>query len=328
MEQLATPEASARRLHAVQTSDPNRWEQFLIQELSAERLIAFSESGMTACSAGRILKDVTIGFSHTECEGTIAYSESNAARLRIADRGKAESTNGKHSAVTRPGDPTVSSPHEAMTLSYGNGLRLVFIRFEEERLEQILSAFIGHPIRRKIEFHASAFARPDLVVGLQAMAESMLSVLDVPSVNLAPLALKELEQALSIQFLQASQHTYSETLHADDNKFIPVQVRRAAEYIDAHWNKAISVEKLAEVSGTSVRTLFAAFSRAYGVTPMVFVKRKRLRQAQRMLQDGRPNASVTGVAFACGFFNTGHFARDYRLYFGEMPSQTLKRGRC
>jgi AraC-like DNA-binding protein len=326
MEKLATSEAAARRLHAVQTSDPDRWEQFLIQELSAERLIESSGSGTTACSAGRVLKDVTVGFSKTECEGTISYRESNAARLRIADCGEAESTSGKHSVITRPGRPTVSSPHEAMTLSYGNGLRLLFIRFEEERLEQILSAFIGHPIQRKIEFHASAFARPDLVVGLQAMAESMVSVLDLPSVNLAPLALKELEQALSIQFLQASQHTYSEALHADDNKFIPVHARRAAEYIDAHWNEAISVEKLAEVGGTSVRTLFTAFSKAYGVTPMVFVKRKRLHQAQRMLQSGYPGTSVTSTAFACGFFNTGHFARDYRLYFGEMPSQTLKRG--
>jgi transcriptional regulator GlxA family with amidase domain len=33
---------------------------------------------------------------------------------------------------------------------------------------------------------------------------------------------------------------------------------------------------------------------------------------------------VTGVAFACGFQNLGHFARDYRLRFGELPSETLK----
>ena len=30
-----------------------------------------------------------------------------------------------------------------------------------------------------------------------------------------------------------------------------------------------------------------------------------------------------GLAFACGFDNPGHFAGDYRLAFGELPSQTL-----
>jgi len=34
---------------------------------------------------------------------------------------------------------------------------------------------------------------------------------------------------------------------------------------------------------------------------------------------------VTAVAFACGFGNLGHFARDYREVFGERPSMTLAR---
>jgi transcriptional regulator GlxA family with amidase domain len=36
-------------------------------------------------------------------------------------------------------------------------------------------------------------------------------------------------------------------------------------------------------------------------------------------------ASVTAVAYACGFFSTGHFARAYREAFGELPSQTIRR---
>ena len=34
-------------------------------------------------------------------------------------------------------------------------------------------------------------------------------------------------------------------------------------------------------------------------------------------------AAVTAVAVACGFDNPGHFAGNYRLAFGELPSQTL-----
>jgi transcriptional regulator GlxA family with amidase domain len=51
----------------------------------------------------------------------------------------------------------------------------------------------------------------------------------------------------------------------------------------------------------------------------------RLRHAREMLGAGDPEASVTSVAFVCGFGNLGHFARDYRETFGERPSETLAR---
>jgi len=35
--------------------------------------------------------------------------------------------------------------------------------------------------------------------------------------------------------------------------------------------------------------------------------------------------AVIQVALKCGFQNPGHFARDFRLAFGELPSETLKR---
>jgi transcriptional regulator GlxA family with amidase domain len=46
-----------------------------------------------------------------------------------------------------------------------------------------------------------------------------------------------------------------------------------------------------------------------------------------MLALATPDASVTGVALACGFHNGGHFAKDYREAFGELPSLTLARAR-
>jgi transcriptional regulator GlxA family with amidase domain len=42
-----------------------------------------------------------------------------------------------------------------------------------------------------------------------------------------------------------------------------------------------------------------------------------------MLSAPDAETSVTKVAFACGFGNLGHFARDYRKAFGERPSETL-----
>src|SRR5262249_38701413 len=73
----------------------------------------------------------------------------------------------------------------------------------------------------------------------------------------------------------------------------------------------------------SARVLFRSFRQHRGCTPMEFAKQARLHQARGMLAE--PEASVTAVAYACGFFTTGHFARAYREAFGELPSQTIQR---
>jgi transcriptional regulator GlxA family with amidase domain len=46
-----------------------------------------------------------------------------------------------------------------------------------------------------------------------------------------------------------------------------------------------------------------------------------------MLASGNPDTSVTAVAYACGFATMGHFAKEYRQTFGELPSRTIARSR-
>jgi transcriptional regulator GlxA family with amidase domain len=103
----------------------------------------------------------------------------------------------------------------------------------------------------------------------------------------------------------------------------PWQVRRVEEYIESNWNQPITVDALAAAAGASARSIFKAFRDARQCSPMAFVKGIRLGHARRMLQRPEQVTSVVSVAFACGFLNPGHFARDYRLAFGELPSATL-----
>jgi transcriptional regulator GlxA family with amidase domain len=49
-----------------------------------------------------------------------------------------------------------------------------------------------------------------------------------------------------------------------------------------------------------------------------------MRHAKAMLTTPEAGTSVTSVAFACGFSNLGHFAKDYFQGFGELPSETLR----
>jgi transcriptional regulator GlxA family with amidase domain len=104
-------------------------------------------------------------------------------------------------------------------------------------------------------------------------------------------------------------------------------VRRVEDYIEAHWDQAITIEKLADVTEISARSIFKAFQRSRGYSPMAFAKKVRLTHANEMLKMPDAKTSVTGVAFACGFANLGHFAKDYQEMFRELPSETLGRSK-
>ena len=142
---------------------------------------------------------------------------------------------------------------------------------------------------------------------------------------LPPLVLRELEQTILVSFLSANRHTFSDLLEREPKDTLPSQVRLAEEFIEAHWDQAISIENLVETTGVGARAIFRAFQQSRGYSPMAFARMVRLRHAREMLGAGDPEASVTSVAFVCGFGNLGHFARDYRETFGERPSETLAR---
>jgi len=57
---------------------------------------------------------------------------------------------------------------------------------------------------------------------------------------------------------------------------------------------------------------------------MEYVKQVRLAKAREEMLATQGAKSVTSIAMEWGFNHLGHFARDYRARFGELPSQTLR----
>jgi PAS domain S-box-containing protein len=104
----------------------------------------------------------------------------------------------------------------------------------------------------------------------------------------------------------------------------PKTIRDILKYVEMNWNKPIYIEDLARQHGISARAIQRYFA-SRGMTPLTkYVKQLRLRHAHQALSNPTPRTSVTGVALNCGFQNPGHFSRDYRDEFGELPSETLR----
>ncbi len=136
-----------------------------------------------------------------------------------------------------------------------------------------------------------------------------------------PAALAEMEDCLTSLIALAS---CAPDADAGPMTRLPT-VRLAEDFLMRHLRKPVIRSELAEAAGVSIRTVSRAFREHHGVSPMAWLKARRLEAAEFELRVAVPGElTVLEVALRYGFENPGRFAAEYRRRFGETPSQTLR----
>ncbi|MGK7932497.1 MAG: helix-turn-helix domain-containing protein [Microcystaceae cyanobacterium] len=105
----------------------------------------------------------------------------------------------------------------------------------------------------------------------------------------------------------------------------PKYLNRAIDYIDAHLTEPLSLADLAIAAGVHSRTLSNGFKKYYDISPIAYVKQKRLEKTHKLLLEANPKeTNVTDIATRYNFLHLGRFAQDYFNLFHELPSKTLR----
>lgn len=106
-----------------------------------------------------------------------------------------------------------------------------------------------------------------------------------------------------------------------------VIIRRAMAAVEAAAVVPDAADLAATVGVTS-RTLLRAFREAYGISPKRYLMLRELHAVRRQLVAGCcEGLTVADVLTRHGIWEFGRFACRYRLQFGELPSETLRRVR-
>jgi AraC family transcriptional regulator, ethanolamine operon transcriptional activator len=105
-------------------------------------------------------------------------------------------------------------------------------------------------------------------------------------------------------------------------------VDKVREYVLAHKEEPVTVADLCAALNVSRRTLQYSFQVVLNVNPVAYLRAVRLNGTRRGLRAraGDPTVTVADIAARWGFWHMSHFAADYKLMFGELPSQTLRYG--
>jgi transcriptional regulator GlxA family with amidase domain len=176
-----------------------------------------------------------------------------------------------------------------------------------------------------IDFDTTIDCRNGAGASLRRVTEFLFSELAQPDSLFAnPISAATAEELLVQSILMGLSHNRSILLRRENSAAAPGNIRRAEEFIRAHADQAITVERVARAAGCSVRALQLGFRRFRNTTPMAALRQARLERARDEIARSDGSRSVIDVAARHGFGNAGRFSDIYRQAYGEYPSETLR----
>ncbi len=312
------------RFPVTRTSDPEIMRHALVSTFGARHFdLAQKDERLDACANHWQSRRIGLSYCSYGAEVEVDFPPADFVRQQYSLQGGAEIRTGKCGRQITPRETSVVAAGCDLRIFFSPRYEQIVLRIDEKSLRGLAGALTGDASNRALVFDATTPLDTLLGASLQRTLAYFVTELSRGEMIGAPIAQAELEQMLMVSFLACNRNSFTTMLQAPPGRPASWQLRQAEEFIAAHWNQPLSVEAICLATGLSARTIFHHFRNQRGMSPMAFLKQVRLVKARDMLRDADV-ASVTAVAYACGFGNLGHFSRDYARHFGEKPSDTIR----
>lgn len=106
---------------------------------------------------------------------------------------------------------------------------------------------------------------------------------------------------------------------AAEARLSAAELRRIAIEIEERIEEPLSLGELAQLVGRSTFSFCRAFRHTTGMPPYQYVIRQRLQRAETMLR--RTEASLSEIAYSCGFSSQPHFSQAFSKHFHMTPGR-------
>ncbi len=114
----------------------------------------------------------------------------------------------------------------------------------------------------------------------------------------------------------------AECRNRDDARALHGMGARIKEYIDAHYLEDLKLPDIAAVLHINPYYLSHTFKALTGVSPMSYIIRRRIDEAQNLLLT--TNLSITAIAMECGYNNSNYFQSVFKNLVGTTPGKYRK----
>lgn len=101
------------------------------------------------------------------------------------------------------------------------------------------------------------------------------------------------------------------------------RIKRMMLFVQEHYAEKVTLEQIAAAANISGRECLRCFQRTLNTTPFTYLLEYRTRRAADKLR--KSGASVTEVAYACGFSGASYFGKTFKRIMGCTPLEYRKR---
>lgn len=218
---------------------------------------------------------------------------------------------------------TLLQPGQYMQLKVGAETRHLVIRLERATVHEAFRKTLGHALDKPVIFDPRLRLDEPKTRVFYNIAMALVDALGSSECD-ADVPVREFGNLLVAQLLRAQANNYIDEVQHGAREPRPNYLDRAVALIEARAYEPLTVEDIAAAVDTTSRTLQNGFRRAYGTSPMAFLREVRLQRVHKMLAEGNPDdMTVTAAAMHWGFHHLGRFSGIYQRRFGQSPSFTL-----
>jgi AraC family transcriptional regulator len=152
---------------------------------------------------------------------------------------------------------------------------------------------------------------------IESFSKLLLGELDRPSHPAQPLIVEATSCALAAHLLR--DYNALDTPPAEQIPALGARTLASITcYIEEHMGEPIGLGELAAIAHVSRFHFTRLFKRSTGLTPMAYVERSRIRQAQDLLR--MAELPLSEVALVVGFADQSHFTRRFHRHVGCTPA--------
>lgn len=305
-------------------------EAILSTDFGKARFEIDPEGGRSGAHARTTCTFDSIRIDRTECVGGTFAAEPRALHIDVTVRGQMSVTSARCEVATSA-QPMVSwaAANEPITVLTKPGTLIFSLRVMPEDL-----------MRAGLAMHGPSFSIPSRPTGAQHrgmgavlarnLGRMFYELGEVERAGLSALVVPPFKDMLYGLALAVVRPDLLSVDGAAENER-PWIVARAEEVLHERALEPISITEVAAEVGVTVRALQLAFRRRRGCSPLQYLMKRRMELARlRMLNpmiNAKPRATVQSIIMECGIANAGSFAARYKAVYGELPSETLARGR-
>ena len=287
-----------------------------------------NESGFAAVMHGVRLRNISMLYLDLHVRATLEIPAlGRYFGVHMPMNGRAACRHNGHEFEANTIRALVTSPASALTMHLDEDSPQLLFRIEEKALLEYLTRLRGRRLSRPLEFHPELDLTSDVAVRWHAAVQLLhTEVYHTGSLVQRGHGISGIEELLMNSLLHIQPSNYHDEFVRPSSQPVRRVVRDAMNYMDAHLGEPITMESIARSVHMSVRSIQQGFCDELGMSPMTYLRDRRLERAHDELADALPSdgVTVTEVANRWGFHHLGSFAVEYRKRWGTTPSETLR----